>query len=89
MKIKVYVNYYDRETISAKEYERRINQSLDDYFNANDCFAEWLEDTYRPYEVWAFDEAEREAVRDEYGKKCREWAEKEVQDTWTEEEIEI
>lgn len=89
MKVKVYVNYDYREVISEKDYERRVNRFFDDYFNDNDCFAEWLNETYRPYEVWGFDKAKREAVRDEYAMRCREWAENEVQDTWTEEEIDV
>ena len=89
MKVKVYVNYDYREVMSEKEYEKRVNRFLDDYFNDNDSFAEWLEESYNPYEVWGFDEAKREAVREEYGKQCRVWAENEVRDTWAEEEIEI
>jgi hypothetical protein len=89
MKIKVYVNWHSREVISEKEFEKRVVETQKEYLEDVYYFAEWLEDTYKPHEVWEFDREKREAVRDEYGMKCREWAENEVRDTWTEEEIEV
>lgn len=89
MTVKFYVNWFDREIINEKEYEERVIETQKEYLEDDHYFAEWLEETYRPSEVWEFDKAKKEAVRIEFSKRCRRDAEKDVQSDWDEEEIDV
>lgn len=89
MKVKIYINWFNREIINEKEYEERVIETQKEYLEDDYYFVEWLEENYRPSEVWEFDNAKKEAVRIEFSKSCRKDAEKDVQSDWTEKEIEV
>lgn len=89
MKVKVYVNYYDREVINEKAFNERIKEATNDYEEDECFFDEWLEEHYSASEIWKLNEEQRKEVRSDFLIKCEELAVEDVRDDWAEEEIEV
>lgn len=89
MKVKVYVNWYDREVINEKVFNEKVEEATTDYKEDEYFFAEWLDEHYSANEIWGFNEEQRKEVRSNFLIKCEELGEKDVRDDWGEEEIEV
>lgn len=89
MKVIVYVNWNEREVISAKEYEEKVEKAINEYIESRDDFCEWLDEHYEPGSIWFMDAEEKERVKVEYYEACQTWAEDEVNDYWKPYEVEV
>lgn len=56
MKVKVYVNWYDREVINEKVFNEKVEEVTADYKEDKCFFDEWLDEHYSANEIWGFDE---------------------------------
>lgn len=89
MKVKVYVNWFDREVINEKEFEKKVEETTQDYKEDKCFFDEWLNDHYSANEVWNLNEEERKEVQKDFLIKCEELGVRDVREDWEEEEIEV
>ena len=89
MKVKVYVNWYNREVINEKEFEKKVEETTQDYKEDKCFFDEWLNDHYSANEVWNLNEEERKEVQKDFLIRCEELGVRDVREDWEEEEIEV
>ena len=74
----VYVNWGDEEILSEAEYEIKLEEktkiaAADDY-----CFGGWLDNHYSAADIWNMSEEEKEEVKADWLKSCREDMEDEL-----------
>lgn len=89
MKVKIYVHWYDRETINEKDFEKKIEEATKDYKEDKCFFAEWLDEHYSANEIWGFNEEQRKEVRSDFLIRCEELGAQDVREDWEENEIEV
>ena len=87
MIIKVYVNWYDHEMLTASEYEARIRESAEEMREDSYLFRDWLDDHYSVCEVWNMNDTERQKAIDLWVDRCLEMAESDLD--YDEVEIEV
>lgn len=88
--ITVYVNYYDREVATEKEFQRMVEQERVHLMNdVHDIFNEWLENRFSHFELWDMCPSRRLGLLDDFNKDCIEQARANIADEWEAEEIEI
>lgn len=89
MKVKIYINWFNREVINEKEFEKKVEETTQDYKEDKCFFDEWLNDHYSANEVWNLNEEERKEVQKDFLIKCEELGVRDVREDWEEEEIEV
>lgn len=76
--IVVYVNWGDEEIISEAEYEAKVEEEANGFAADDYQFGQWLNEHYNADEIWDMTEAEKEEVKADWLKYCREGAEDEL-----------
>ena len=89
MKVKIYVNWFDREVINEKEFEEKVEKITKVYKEDEDFFDVWLNEHYSADEVWKLDEEKRKEVRSDFLIKCEELGVRDVRENWEENELEV
>ena len=91
MIITVYSNWREEETISAREFEKKVAEKWDDVSSDEDLFAEWLCDNYSTVEIFNFDDKDKAKVNEEWDDHSREYARTELleEDGWCEISVEV
>ena len=63
------------EVISAEQYEEKISARAKEFYEDEEEFYEWLEDTYTASEVWDMTESTKKTIKEvDYKDKCLDWA---------------
>ena len=90
-KVKVYVNFYDREVLTEKEFKRKLDRERRHLMNEDDdFFDEWLSNNFTHVELWNLTPPQRLRLLDDFNQECIKQAkEKLFDDEWEEVEIEV
>ena len=75
MTVKVYVDWYAQEILTADEYEKKLNIETNCLLDEEDAFNEWLSENYTSQAIWHLTEAGRAEVRSLWEDWCRDSAE--------------
>lgn len=70
MTITIYVDHYNEEVLTEKEYEERRASDLADLMEDTIAFYHWLDDEFSPHELWETDEEYRERIRNLWKNEC-------------------
>ena len=63
------------EVISAEEYNEKVSAQAREFYEDEEEFYEWLEDTYSASEVWDMTEETKKTIKEvDYKDKCLDWA---------------
>lgn len=76
--IVVYVNWNDAEIISEAEYEAKLEDETNGFAADEYQFAQWLNEHYSADEIWDMNDGEKEEVKADWLKYCREGMEEEL-----------
>lgn len=74
----IYVNWNDEDIISEAEYEAKLEEEAN--ISAADTyqFGQWLHEHYNADEIWDMSDGEKEEVKADWLKYCRECMEEEL-----------
>lgn len=77
-KVVVYVNWGDEEIISEAEYKAKVEEEANAYADDEYQFGQWLNEHYNADEIWHMNDGEKEEVKVDWLKSCRESVEDEL-----------
>lgn len=93
MKIKVYVNFCDREVLNEEAYNERKAKIASERFHEDDVFDDFMNDldNYRMMQnaIYNDDFKLLKKLRDEFQKHCDTWADEDLSEYFEEFEIEV
>jgi hypothetical protein len=89
MEIKVYVNYYERETITEKEYQKKVEQEINERMEDKELFNDWLGEKYFYYEIYEMTPTKKERVKEKYREDLKDDVLDEFNDEWEEIILEV
>jgi hypothetical protein len=76
------------EVISAEQYEEKVAARAKEFYEDEEEFYEWLEDTYSASEVWDMTDSTKKTLKEvDYKDRCLEWAYDDVGSDYEEFEI--
>ena len=78
MTVKVYVDWYNQEILTAEEYQKKIREETICMLEEKDTFNDWLSENYTPQAIWHLTEAGRAEVLTQWEEYCRSYAEDEM-----------
>ena len=63
------------EVISAEQYDEKVSARAKEFYEDEEEFYEWLEDTYTASDVWDMTDSTKKAIKEvEFKDKCLDWA---------------
>ena len=63
------------EVISAEQYDEKVSARAKEFYEDEEEFYEWLEDTYTASDVWDMTDSMKKAIKEvEFKDKCLDWA---------------
>lgn len=82
----IYINWSEREVYSQEEYEKHLNEAMEEMLEDESLFGEWLCDNlnYREIGKMAMDTAYREQLYTEYESHCRDRIHEDEDGDWEE-----
>lgn len=76
------------EVISAEQYEEKISARAKEFYEDEEEFYEWLEDTYTASDVWDMTESTKKTIKEQdFKDKCLDWAYDDIGSEYEEFEI--
>ena len=74
MKVKLYVNWSDREILSENEMESRLKGKASAMVKDDDEFDDWLGEIYNCVDIFNMSEEEKAQIRQKWEEECLEYA---------------
>ena len=76
------------EVISAEQYEEKVSARAKEFYEDEQEFYDWLEDTYSASEVWDMTNETKKTIKEvDFKDKCLEWALDDMESEYEEFEI--
>lgn len=89
MKTKIYVDWYEREVMSEKEFQNRVNEIMEDIIEDERSFSEICEKEFSAFELFHMDSENKDDI-EKVESVIRESVKDDLfSDGWEEIEIEI
>ena len=93
MKIKVYVDWNNKEILSEKDYKefknRKVNEMADTYFEDKYSLEEFLSDNYNYADIFNMTNEEKEEAKAKWKAQCKDNAEENFGDEYDYDKIEL
>lgn len=89
MTIKVYVNYYNAEVITEKEFFAKVEELAKEFDEDEGEFEIFLDENYTTMELWNMTENEKAETTNAFHKKNVERATDDIKSEWIERTLEI
>lgn len=71
MKVVIYVNWDEKEVLTANEYANRVSGAIADRADNRERFAEWLDDAcFRPIDLFYADDEKKRKIFAEWRGDC-------------------
>ena len=89
MKVKIYVNWDEREIYSEKEIVAKEKKIAEQYFDDGDGFSDWLDEIFSGIELFKMNNDDKEVAKDSYRVACKEWAQESINNDFEFKEIDV
>ena len=86
IKVTMYEQRYGSAVMTEEEYQKRLNEEVEEFDNDECAFAEWLNDEFDAYEVWCKSATE---IKDLFHQANVEYMKEELASDWEKVEKEI
>lgn len=74
MKVKIYVNWEDKDILNEKDYDAEIERTVESLMEDKNDFFDWLGDNYCLKEIWEATDAKRLKIYNDWEECCKETA---------------
>lgn len=89
MKIKIYVDYENREVLTEENYKEALAERAKSYKVDEPAFEDWLIDQYSAYEIFKMKSHKLDKIVEKWGDVCESDAEEDMGREFTEYEIDV
>ena len=89
MKIKIYVDYENKNVLTEEDYKEVLNERAKSYKSDNEAFEDWLNDRYSASEIFKMKSHDLDKVIERWEGVCEEDAEEDMGMELSEYEIDV
>ena len=86
--MKLYVNWYDQEIITAEQYKARLDKEVEEEIR-HFSFSDWLNDNYTAAELFDMDDDAKEFAIEEFKEFAKDSIEHDFSHDWDEVEVDV